>query len=127
LIQGIKKIVKVYRRAGFKVISALMDGEFEPLRGELADIGVALNVAAPDEHVGDIERYIRTIKERMRGICNTLPFKKLPQRKVIEMAKSSVFWLNAFTATQGESNVLSPRTIITGQTVDFNSHCSNQF
>jgi hypothetical protein len=127
LLNGIRKIIKLYKRAGFQVVAALMDGEFEVLRGELSDLGVALNVAAPDEHVGDIERYIRTIKERMRAMYNTLPFERVPHRMIIEMAKSSVFWLNAFPNTRGVSHTLSPRTIVTGQTVDFNRHCTHQF
>ena len=127
LISGIQKIIKIYHQAGFTIVTALMDGEFEPLRGELAELGISLNTAAPDEHVGDIERYIRTIKERMRAIYNTLPFKQVPHRMIIEMAKSSVFWLNAFPSLQGVSQVLSPRTIITGQTLDYNHHCVYQF
>ena len=47
-----------------------------------------------DEHIGDIERYIRTVKERMQAIYNTLPYNKIPARLVVEMAKASVFWLN---------------------------------
>jgi hypothetical protein len=36
----------------------LMDGEFESVRDDLADIGVSLNVTARDEHVADIEQFI---------------------------------------------------------------------
>ena len=46
-----------------------MDGEFGHLHGELAGIGVMLNETSQDEHVGDIERYIRTVKEHMQEIC----------------------------------------------------------
>ncbi len=128
LLLGIKKIIKLYRRAGFKVEAVLMDGEFEVLRDDLAEIGVSLNTAAPDKHVGDIERYICTIKERIRGIYNTLPFgRKLPQRIITEMAKHSVFWLNSFPSENGVSTSMIPRTIITGQMVDFNKHCRFQF
>ena len=55
-----------------------MDGEFRNLWGELADMGIALNETSHDEHVGDIERYIRTVKEQMWAIYNTLPFNKTP-------------------------------------------------
>jgi hypothetical protein len=50
----------------FSSDSTLMDGEFETLRGDLEDLGVATNIAAPDEHVGDIERYI---SEQLKNIC----------------------------------------------------------
>ena len=56
-------------------------------------MGVTLNETSQDEHVGDIERYIRTVKERMRAIYNTLPFNKILAQLVVEMAKASMFWL----------------------------------
>jgi hypothetical protein len=106
---------------------ALMDGEFDKIRGDLADMGIVLNEAARDEHVGDIERFIRTIKERIRAIYNTLPFNSVPPPLVIEMAKSCVFWLNAFLNPCGISDtLLSPCMIITGQKMDYNHHCKYQ-
>jgi hypothetical protein len=89
--------------------------------------GIALNETANDEHVGEIERFIRTVKERMRAIYNTLPFNHMPPRIIIEMAKHSIFWLNSFPHPNGVSAELSPRTIITGQAVDFNRHCKYEF
>ena len=127
LLKGIATVTSLYRKAGFKITTALMDGEFVPLRGGLAEIGITLNETSRDEHVGDIERYIRTVKERMRAIYNTLPFHKVPGRLVIEMAKTAVFWLNAFPPFGGASRDLSPRTILTGQKVDYKRHCRFQF
>ena len=92
-----------------------MDGEFGHLHGELAGMGVTLNEMLQDEHVGDIERYIRTVKECMQAIYNTPPFNKIPARLVVEMAKASVFWLNRLPPKDSFGNKLSPRTIITGQ------------
>ena len=127
MLKSIAHVATLYRKAGFKVTTALMDGEFVPLRGGLAEIGITLNETSRDEHVGDIERYIRTIKERMRSIYNTMPFHKVPARLVIEMAKTAVFWLNAFPVSKGVSQDLSPRTILTGQKVDYKRHCRFQF
>ena len=104
-----------------------MDGEFEPLRGDLADVNVTLNTAGQDEHIGDIERFIRTIKERMRATYNMLTFEKIPQHMFVEMAKSAVFWLNSFPCANRISKSTSPRTIIMGQTVDYNRHCKHEF
>ena len=55
-----------------------MDGELVPLCGGLAELGVTLNETSRDEHVGDIEWYICTMKEHMQAIYNTLPFQKVP-------------------------------------------------
>ena len=43
------------------------------------------------------------------------------------MAKTAVFWLNAFPAVGGASQDLSPRTTRTGQQVDYKRHCRYQF
>ena len=48
----------------FPIRNAFMDGQFEPLRGNLAELGILLNMASNDEHVPEIERQIRTVKER---------------------------------------------------------------
>ena len=43
-----------------------MDGEFDGLRGDVAELGIMLNTASNDEHLTKkIERHIRTIKERV--------------------------------------------------------------
>ena len=127
LLRGIKGILQIYQRRGFCVEVALMDGEFGHLQGEMASMGVMLNETSRDEHVGDIERFIRTVKERMRAIYNTLPFHKVPTRLVAEMAKACVFWLNSLPPHSNFGNELSPRTIVTGQKLDFKRHCRFQF
>ena len=127
ILKCIKGVVTLYRKAGFTVTTALMDGEFVPLRGGLAELGLRLNETSRDEHIGDIERYIRTVKECMRATYNTLPFQKIPARLVIEMVKTAVFWLNAFPTAGGASRQMSPRTIVTGQQVDYKRHCRFQF
>ena len=127
MLKSIATVVTLYRKAGFTVTTALMDGEFVPLRRGLAEISITLSETSRDKHVGDIERYIRTVKERMRAIYNTMPFRKVPARLVIEMAKTAVFWLKAFPVLGGASGNLSPHTILTGQKVDYKRHCRFQF
>ena len=55
LVNTMKAVVQIYRRAGFQVTQSLMDGKFESLHGKLADCGIALNTTARDEHVGEVE------------------------------------------------------------------------
>ena len=89
----------------------------------MSSLAITLNTASHDEHVPDIERHIRTIKERTRCIYNTLPFHKMPDRLIIEMVCTSNFWLNSFPSNNGISDVLSPRAIVTSSSLDFNKHC----
>ena len=81
-------------------------------------MNITLNEMGRDKHVGEIERYIQTVKEQVRCIFNTLPFKQIPTCMVIEMAKYAVFWLNSFPKDNGVSKDHCPRTIVTSQTID---------
>ena len=56
----------------------MADNQFESLRGDIADLGANINVVSRDKHVPEIERYIHTIKERVRATHNMTPFKFIP-------------------------------------------------
>jgi hypothetical protein len=124
---GLKDVVKIYKSRGFSVDLFLGDGEFEPLRGNIAELGGTLNTTANDEHVGDVERYIRTIKERARATLHLTPFRQIPVIMVQDLIGGCVFWLNSFPNENGVSRTVSPRTIMTGKTVDYNRHCKIMF
>ena len=85
--------------------------------------GVTLNIVTNNEHVPEVERYIRTIKERTRSVYNSLPFKKFPNRLLMEIVYAQVFWLNAFPSANGISKTSSPCSIVTGSGIDYNLHC----
>jgi hypothetical protein len=123
---GLKAIVQLYKSRGFKVDTFLGDREFESLRDDIHQMGGQLNVTSSDEHVGDVERYIRTIKERARASFHATPFKKLTVMMVQHLIGGCVFWLNAFPCVHGISK-MSPRMIMTGRSVDYNKHCKLMF
>eukprot|EP00957_Ditylum_brightwellii_P170117 12948728-Ditylum_brightwellii.AAC.1 len=99
-----------------------MDGAFEALRGALAEKQIKSNICSENEHIGEIERTNRTVKEWCRDIYNTIPFKRMPGRMIAEMVYAAVFWLNAFHPSKHLLNRLSPRTIMTGRTIDYKKH-----
>ena len=115
----------LYSRGGFTVGTVLMDNEFEKLRNLVPVL--AVNTTAAKEHVPEVERRIRLIKERSRGILNTLPFKKMPQNMLVELIYHVVLWLNAFPTKSGVSETLSPREIVMRHTLDFKKHCKAVF
>jgi hypothetical protein len=69
IMAGITRMMDLYARKGFQVGTVLMDNEFEKLQN-LVPI-LAVNTTAVKEHVPEVERKIRLIKERGRGILNT--------------------------------------------------------
>ena len=81
----------------------------------------------PKRNVQEIERFIRKIKERAWAIVNTLPIEQYPNRLIVETVYNTIFWLNCFPHKNGIHPTLSPCTIITGSTIDYNKHCTLQF
>ena len=63
LAKSLMKVVYGYARGGFVVNLMLMDMEFEKVKDKLPLVEV--NTTAAREHVPEIERRIRTIKERV--------------------------------------------------------------
>jgi hypothetical protein len=125
LAAGITHIMDLYARAGFQVGTVLMDNEFECLKNLVPTI--VINTTAANEHVPEIERQIRLIKERGRGILNTLPYKKMPQLMLFELIYHVVLWLNAFPMKSGVSKTLSPREIVYRHKLDYKKHCQALF
>ena len=101
IFNGIRAIHQIYLQCGFRIQNAFMDGQFEPLRGDLAELGIILNTASYDEHVPEIEQQICTVKERTQAIYCTLPFKKMPHNFIIEMVYAANYWLNMFPRKGG--------------------------
>jgi hypothetical protein len=127
VLAAIKSVKRIYALRGFKITSGHVDNKFEPMQGDLQEIGIDLNVITNDEHVPEAERYIRTVKERTRCVYKTVPFKHMPSTMVVEMVRASVFWLNMFLVTDGVSDTLSPRGLIVGLKLDYKKHCQLEF
>ena len=62
LYSGISGIMKQYQFRGMNVTTILVDKQFECIASQFT--GVDVNVVSRDEHVPEIERLIRVIKER---------------------------------------------------------------
>ncbi len=125
LAAGIIRMMDLYAWGGFQVGRVLMDSKFEKLRN-LVPI-LAINTTAAKEHLPEVERKISLIKERGRGILNTLPFKIMPRLMLIELIYHVVLWLNAFLAKSGVSETLSPHKIVYRHKLDFAKHCRLPF
>ena len=80
-----------------------------------------------DEHVPEIERFNRTIKERVRSNYNMLPYNYLPPMIVIKMVYCSVFWRNMFALKDGISKTQNPSKIVLNRKLNFNAHCKVEF
>ena len=87
LAHNLKRIISLYSRAGFIIQTSLMDMEFDKVVPEIPE--VVINTSTASEHVAEVKRCIRVIKER----CQSCPFKKIPNIMMINLVHFCVFWL----------------------------------
>jgi Zinc knuckle len=113
-------VINLYTARGLHVCDIHADNEFECIREHIRPVD--MNIIPADSHVGEVERSIRTIKERLRSCVHGLPFKRLPKLMITHMVADAVRCLNQFPWKNGVSTTLSPACILTGAAVpDFNS------
>jgi hypothetical protein len=105
-----KIVLNTYHTRGFDVVDIHADMEFRCINDEM--LPAQMNPNASDEHVGDVERSIRTIKERVRADVHGMLFKRLPKLMVVELVRRAVKVLKHFPALDRVSDTLSPLTII---------------
>ena len=104
------QVVYGYARGGFVVNLMLMDQDFEKIKDVLPLVEV--NTTAAREHVPEIERHIRTIKERVRATTSLFPFNPVPKMVLIQPVYTISLWLNAGRSILGKDCGLSPRELV---------------
>ena len=102
----------------------LADAEFSSMKDLIMqEHGIVLNPSAANEHVPEVERAIRVIKERNRASVSGLPYVQYPKVLKRALVANAVTWINMFPHADGVSNIISPRTIVTGLVPDYAVHC----
>jgi hypothetical protein len=104
----------MYTARGFNVTRLEADREFNCIVNDV--LPHDMNIADADDHVHEVERSIRTVKERVRCTIQGLPFRRVPKimiRAIVEGAHKS---LNQFPVKDGASEIRSPLlTIMMGR------------
>ena len=115
MIAGVNRVIGLYRARGLNVTQVSADNEFECIRDDL--LPVFLNIVAADEHVSNIERSIRTVKERTRCHIHHLPYARYPKLLVAGCVITAVKGLNNEVGISPLSEEYSPFTLVTGQQI----------
>ena len=122
MANGITQVHKLYLQCGFKTTHMHTDCEFEPLRKEMNALGINLNFASKKEHVPEIERFVRTVKERVRSARATMLFKQISKLIIRHLVVSAIFWINEFPLSipgAGLSDTKGPGQLILVNTVNY--------
>jgi hypothetical protein len=124
IFQTFKEIYQYYLQRGCRITVLHADGKFAPLKNLIESMpgGPTVNLASANEHVPEIERRIRVVKERCRSCRHDLPFKQIPKLLTIHIVMNSVWMLNFFPTKGGILDNLSPKTIISGEVLDYKKH-----
>ena len=127
-LPALNNVHAIYKARGFVTDTIHADKEFQSLKTPLLKkINILMNIATTNEHVPEIERMIRVLKERIRSTVHGVPFKRFPIMMKRDIVKKERAWINMFPHRDGVSHCLSPRTIVTGLEVDFKTHCRVPF
>ena len=100
----------LYARGGFIVNLALVDKEFDAVKEHLPFLQV--NTTAAREHVGEIERELQTVKERVWCTAGEFPFQNIPTMVLIYTVYNVCLWLNVFPIRSGITGGFSPRELV---------------
>jgi len=116
---GIKAILNIYQSRGIRIRQINADNEFTCVKSDF--LPTPMNIVAAEEHVGDVEKSIRTLKDGTRTHVCRLPYRRYPRAMVAGAAMHTLISLNQMPANNGVSTTLSPSTLVTGKaTPDFN-------
>ena len=112
-------------KRGFHITTLHAYGEFSPLQAMVYEHmpgGPRINITSANEHVPEIERQIKVVKERTRYVKHNLPFNKIPKIITIYIVFTVVRMLNYFPVKRRVSQILSTKTIMFGETLHYKQH-----
>ena len=111
----LEKVINKYACRSFNICDFHGDNEFDKnvLRNFLTP--ALLHIYGREEHVGTIERSIRTVKERFRSMCSNVPYRRFTILMVRSLVEGIIAVLNAFPSKNAVSTTISPATIVEGK------------
>jgi hypothetical protein len=98
-----KAVINKYKARGFTISRIEAGQEFMCITNDILPIN--LNAAAADDHVAEVERSIRTVKERTRCTVQGMPYQRIPRLMMRSAVQGAHKSLNQFLAWDGASDV----------------------
>ena len=84
---------------------------------------IEVNPTAANDHVGEVERMIRTVKERVCASMNVMTWKmSVPIIIARDLVLNVAMMVNYFPPNSGLLTNLSPRNIMKGRKLDYKKH-----
>lgn len=126
--KAIQETISVYKKYNVVINGIISDGEgaMSALKTYLESKGIAVEQTSKNEHVAVIERAGRQVKERVRSFVNILRF-ELTKQMLIFLIYYLVSMINAFPRSTSAMEGVSPKTKLTGITLDYEVDCQLEF
>jgi len=109
---GLKQLLNTYHLRGLQVNQINTDNECVCIREEARPVN--MNIVAAGEHVTDIARSSRNLREGPWGHVHRLSYKRYPAIIVIVCVTQVIKRLNQSPSENGLSTTISRPTLITG-------------
>jgi hypothetical protein len=111
IFKAFKEIYQYYLHRGFRITMVHADKVFVPLTTLIESIpgGPMANLASSNEHVPEMERQIRVVKERCQATRHSLTFQHLPKLLMIHIVFHAVKLLNFFPTKGGILDIISKK------------------
>jgi hypothetical protein len=89
IYNAIDKVFRKYQQGGFYITDIHCDQQFRSLMDPIADeLNLKMNYTTTNERVPEAERNNRTIKEQIRAVYHSLPYKAMSPVMLMHYAKS---------------------------------------
>jgi hypothetical protein len=119
IFNALRSMCCYYLQQGFQIVFIKGNNEFALLEAWMATVYGALknNLGSANEHVPEIERKIRVIKERVRAVIYSISFNSLPAQMLVHAVLFVTKQLNLFPMKGRLSLKLSPKQIMSSEVV----------
>jgi hypothetical protein len=100
---ALKTRYMMYLLCGFCIVVIKGDHKFAFIRDLVVGLSTLprLDWAAASQHCGLIEHNIQFLKEKIRSLCHSLPFERVPGIMVVHMVLHIVKFVNGFPQREG--------------------------
>lgn len=117
--KALDSMIKIYKSENFDVRTIKCDGEggVAALEPHINGLGIKLNPTGKGQHVPQIERKARQIKERVRAHISILPF-KLTKQLIVSLVQFCVQSINLMPQSTREIKI-SPKELFTGRKINY--------
>jgi hypothetical protein len=126
VVEAIHLICDIYTQHGFTVKEIRTDAEavFIAATGDIHRMGVKHSTTAPDHHEVNIERMVRTIKEKTRALIHNLPY-QLPKMLYCHAWQYSIISHNKVSNSKTGNS--TPNILVKGVKLDVKLDCRASF